>query len=74
MSTLIRKIVRFSVLALVICGSTVLRVWADPMHEPTHMPSAKAESVEMSDDGLAAIDELFREKMIEDEICQAFMK
>ena len=63
MNALIRKIIRFSVLALVICGSTVLQLWADPMHEPTHMPSAKAESVGMSDDGLAAIDELFREKI-----------
>ena len=65
MSTLRRKIIRFPVLALVICGSIVLRVWADPMHEPTHMPSVKAESVEMSDDGLAAIDELLEKKLMQ---------
>lgn len=63
MNALVRKIIRFLILSSVICGSTVLQVWADPMHEPTYMPSAKAESVEMSDDGLSAIDELFREKI-----------
>ena len=51
------------ILALVFFCSTVLRVWAEPMHESTHMPSAEAEIVEMSSDGLAAIDDLFREKI-----------
>ena len=33
------------------------------MHKPKHMPLAEAASVGMSDEGLAAIDELFQEKI-----------
>ena len=34
------------------------------MHKPKHMPLAEAASVGMSDEGLAAIDELFQEKIV----------
>ena len=39
-------------------GLTPLRVSAEPMHTPTKMPMAEAESVGMSTEGLSRIDEL----------------
>lgn len=44
-----------------ICGLTCSRVSAQPMHTPTKMPMAKAESVGMSTDGLNRINEIMRE-------------
>jgi CubicO group peptidase (beta-lactamase class C family) len=41
------------------CGGTV--AFAEPMHTPTKMPMAKAESVGMSTEGLKHIDEIMQE-------------
>ena len=41
-------------------GLTMSQVTAEPMHTPTKMPMAKAESVGMSTDGLSRIDHLAR--------------
>jgi hypothetical protein len=41
-----------------VCGLTISRASAEPMHTPTKMPIAKAESVGMSTDGLSRIDEV----------------
>jgi len=41
--------------------SVISKVSAEPMHTPTKMPMAKAESVGMSTAGLARIDELMKE-------------
>jgi CubicO group peptidase (beta-lactamase class C family) len=44
-----------------ICGLLIAQASAQPMHTPTKMPMAKAESVGMSTEGLSRIDELMRE-------------
>jgi len=44
-----------------VCGLTISRASAEPMHTPTKMPIAKAESVGMSTDGLSRIDEVMQE-------------
>jgi len=43
------------------CSLTISRASAEPMHTPTKMPMAKAESVGMSTDGLSRIDEVMQE-------------
>ena len=44
-----------------VCGVTISRASAEPMHTPTKMPMAKAESVGMSTEGLNRIDEVMQE-------------
>ncbi len=44
-----------------VCGLTIARASAEPMHTPTKMPMAKAESVGMSTEGLSRIDEMMQE-------------
>ena len=57
------KIITTSVLLVfsLVCGLTISRASAEPMHTPTKMPIAKAESVGMSTDGLSCIDEVMQE-------------
>ena len=43
------------------CGLTAARASAEIMHTPTKMPTAKAESVGMSTEGLNRIDEVMQE-------------
>jgi CubicO group peptidase (beta-lactamase class C family) len=43
------------------CGLTAARASAETMHTPTKMPTAKAESVGMSTEGLNRIDEVMQE-------------
>jgi CubicO group peptidase (beta-lactamase class C family) len=42
-------------------GLTITQASAGPMHTPTKMPMAKAESVGMSTEGLSRIDEVMQE-------------
>jgi CubicO group peptidase (beta-lactamase class C family) len=45
----------------VFCSLTIFGASAQPLHTPTKMPMAKAESVGMSTEGLSRIDELMQE-------------
>ena len=44
-----------------VCGLTISQASAEPMHTPTKMPMAEAESVGMSTEGLSRIDEVMQE-------------
>ena len=44
-----------------VCGLTISRASAEPMHTPAKMPMAEAESVGMSTEGLSRIDEVMQE-------------
>ena len=50
-----------SVLLALFCGLTIAPVSAEPMHTPTKLPMAKAESVGMSSQGLARIEDVMNE-------------
>ena len=45
----------------IVCGLMIAPAFADPMHTPTKMPMAGAESVGMSTEGLSRIDEMMQE-------------
>ncbi len=49
------------VLLALFCGLTIAPVSAEPMHTPTKIPMAKAESVGMSSQGLARIEDVMNE-------------
>ena len=49
------------VLLALFCGLTISPVSAEPMHTPTKMPMVKAESVGMSSQGLARIEDVMNE-------------
>ena len=49
------------ILLAISCGLTVAPVSAEPMHTPTKLPMAKAESVGMSTQGLARIEDVMNE-------------
>ena len=49
------------VLLALFCGLTIAPVSAEPMHTPTKLPMAKAESVGMSSQGLARIEDVMNE-------------
>ena len=51
------------IMASLLFGMVVLGASANPMHKPSNMPLATAESVAMSSEGLAEIDKLFNDKI-----------
>jgi len=48
---------------LLVCGLMIAPAFAQPMHTPAKMPSAEAESVGMSTEGLSRIDEMMQEQI-----------
>ncbi len=61
MKKLLSTINATPVLLALFCGLTISPVSAEPMHTPTKMPMAKAESVGMSSQGLARIEDVMNE-------------
>ena len=56
-----KKRIAAPVLVALVCGLTTANVWAEPVHTPTKLPVAKAESVGMSSQGLARIEDIMKE-------------